>query len=125
MKKLRSGQALVFLLVFVMISIVYTSAAIVIIAVNSSLVTKAQEGERAKNLAESAMEDTLLNLLRVPNYSAMSISFEDGDVTIDIVGDTQKTITATATAGKFVRRVEVTTQLVDNIFTVNSWKEIY
>lgn len=124
-KELKGGQALVILLVFVVVSIVYTFTAIIIMAVNSRLVTTAQEGEAAKNLAESATEDTLLNLLRDPGYTVSSLNFDEGNVEVEIVGDDQKTITTTATVGKFVRKVEVTTQLVDNIFTVTSWKEIY
>lgn len=124
-KKLQSGQALVVLLIFVIISVVYTFTAILVLAVNSRLVTATQEGEAAKNLAESAAEDTLLNLLRDPNYTVTNLSLEDGNVDVEIIGDDIKTITTTATVGNFVRKVEVGTQLVDNVFTVTSWREVY
>lgn len=126
--KKSSGQALVLLLVFASIAITITSAAVIMIAVNSATTTKADIGNTTLDVAESGTENALLRLLRDPNYGGETI--RDLPVTggvIDITvspGNFPKTITSIGTYNNFKRTIQVAVGYNNNQYTVNSWKEI-
>ena len=124
--KVEAGQALVTLLVFTIVAITITSAAVVIILTNSVGTSKFEQGTNTYYSAESGAENALLRLLRDPNYTGETLPVGNASVIISVAntGSTY-TITSGATLGNFIRRVEVTATFVNNILTVTSWKEVF
>ena len=124
--QLQKGQALVTLLVFTIVAITITSAAVVIILTNSIGTSKLEQGTNAYYSAESGAENALLRLLRDPNYTGETLPVDDATVLISVsnVGSTY-TVTSDATLGNFLRSIEVTATVVNNILTVDSWKEVF
>ena len=124
------GQALINLIFFAVIASTVTTAAVIMVYINSQSGAKFQEGTIAYQIADSGAENALLRILRDPSY----ISEEDlpvGNGTVDIlksgagiVADPY-IITSTATKGKFVKRVQITATYENNILSIISKKEVY
>lgn len=122
--RLRCGQTLVVLLVFVAIAMTVVVAAVATV-VNSTIgVSQVEAGQTAYILAESGVEEAMLRLLRDPNFTTETLTTADGSTTIIVTGSSQKTIVSTATVGNTVRIVQVVAGYTDNVLTVVSWKEI-
>ena len=122
----QAGQTLVTLLVFTIVAITITSAAVVIILTNSAGTSRLEQGTNTYYSAESGAENALLRLLRDPNYTGETLPVGDASVLISVtnIGNTY-TITSDATLGNFKRNIEVTATFVNNILTVDSWKEVF
>lgn len=126
--KYQKGQTLIALLFFVLIGIIVTTAAAFILVSNSLSASKFSQGEVARQMAETGMENALLQLLRSKNYTGETLQNIGGvagdNVTITVTGTTTKTIDSVATSGNFVRKIEVIANS-DDVLTPTSWKEIY
>jgi len=127
--RLERGQALITLLFFTMIGVTVTSAAVVMILVNSTSGTKQQQGEVAYNIAQSGAENGLLRLLRDPTYTGETLSVGSGTATITVTGSGTSSnpyiIVSKGSTGAFLREVQVTATYQSNLLTVTSRKEIY
>jgi hypothetical protein len=122
----RKGQALVALLVFMIIAITITSAAIVIAIINSQGASNFYQGLATLDIAESGTENALIRLLRDPNYPGDPEPFPvgEGSTIATVSGTTTKTINATGYLGNFSRKIQVTVVYNNNMMTIQSWKEI-
>lgn len=128
----QSGQALITLLFFAIIGITVTSAAIMMVMVNSISGSKFQEGMIAYQIAESGAENGLLRVLRTPppTYTGetnLQIGSGDADITVTgtgTIGD-PFIITSTGQTGNFIRKIEVQATYVNNLLTVTSKREIF
>lgn len=120
---LERGQALVTLLFFVLISLTITSAAIIIIIVNSISASRSQEGTLAYYIAESGVENALLRLLRDPTYLGETLSVGDATVAISVTGTNPKVVIATS-SGNFKRTVQAQMTYSSGYYTFSNWKEI-
>jgi hypothetical protein len=126
----HNGQALITLLFFTIIGLTVTSAAIVMMLVNSNAGAKLQEGEVAYQVAQSGAENGMLRLLRNPGYLGENdVPIGSGSAKILVSGngstDNPFVITSTGTVGSFVRKVEIKATYVNNLLQVTSQKEIY
>ena len=117
----QSGQTLVTLLFFMIISISITSA--VIIVVFNTIVSGGnfEQGTKAYYAAETGIENALLRLLRDPNYTGETLSLNGVTVNVSVNGDV---ITSVAEYGNSIRKIEVETVYNNNIREVLTWKEI-
>ncbi|MDO8488169.1 MAG: Hsp20/alpha crystallin family protein [bacterium] len=122
---MKSGQALVMLLVFVAISLIITTAAVVMMTIGSISAARYATSQQAAALAESGAENALVRLLRDPNYSGETLTINDSPATITITGTDPKTITSTGVAGEFTRTIQIVAGFTDGILTINSWQEIF
>jgi hypothetical protein len=118
----QGGQALIMLLFFIMIGITITTTAILIIAGNSLAATDVQQGEVARQMAETGAENALLQILR-GNYANESIILPEGTIEVTITNGGNITIDSVGTAGNYVKKVRVTATK-DGMMDVTSWKEI-
>ena len=123
-EKLNSGQALITLLFFVLISLTITSGAIIIIIVNSISVSKSQEGTLAYYVAESGVENALLRLLRDPNYTGETLVIGSGTAVITVTGSNPKTVVSVGQNGNFKRTVKAQMNYNNGYYTFSNWKEI-
>lgn len=125
----QKGQALLTLLVFAIIGITITSAAIVMILVNSLSGTKQQQGEIAYEIAQSGADNGLIRTLRDPSYTGETLPVGSGSATITKNGSgtigNPYVIVSKGTNGNFVRTVEINATYQNNILVVTSRKEIY
>lgn len=120
----EKGQALITLLFFVLISVTITSGAIIMIAVNSTSLSKLQEGTISYNAAEAGIENALLRVIRDPNYTGETLTIDSAIVVITVSGGNPKTIVAVGTNGNFKRTVEAKITYADGSYTFSGWKEI-
>ncbi len=121
----EKGQALVMLLVFMVISITITTAAVGIIMANSMSVSRVEQGVAALTVAESGAENALLRLIRNPNYGGESLTLDGGNATVTVTGVNPKTIQSQGTVGSFSRTVQIQATITNTILTVNSWQEVF
>lgn len=121
----QKGQALVTLLVFMVVSIIITTAAIEIIFVNSLSTSKLEQGINTYYLAESGIENGILRLLRNPNYTGETLALEDGTIVVEVLGVDPIVITSTATANNTLRKIQAEMVYNNGVLTLSSWKEIY
>ena len=123
-KSSEGGQALITLLFFVLISLTITSAAIIIIIINSISVSRFQEGTLAYYLAESGVENALLRLLRDPNYTGETLTIGTGTAVITVTGINPKTVVVVSQNGNFKRTVQAQMSYNNGYYTFSNWKEI-
>jgi len=127
--KNEKGQALITLLFFTIIGVTVTSAAIVMILLNSLSGMKQQQGEIAYEIAESGADNGLIRLLRNPAYTGETLPVGSGSATITVTGTgtsgSPYVILSKGTNGLFVREVQVTATYQNNLLTVSSRKEVY
>lgn len=120
----NKGQALVTLLIFMIIAVTVTGAAIVVIFVNSLSTGKFQQSDLAYYTAESGQENAIIQLLRDENYSGETMTIGGNTAIISIVGENPKQITVEGYAGNFKRIIQAQVQLDNHILNITSWKEI-
>lgn len=118
--KLRGGQTLVFLLVFMAIAIVITSAAVIVTTVNSTATGQLDIGNTALDVATSGAENGLMRLLRDPSYPGETLTVGSGSATISVAGGV---ITSVGKVASFSRTVQVSTSYTNNVLAILSWKE--
>lgn len=123
--RLPDGQALVVLLVFMVVSLTITSAAVVIILMNARSASRFEQAQDAIAQAENGVENTLLRLLRDPTYSGEAYTIDSGNVIVAVSGITNKVIQSKGTSRDFVRDLEVHASATGGAVTVTSWKEIF
>ncbi len=123
------GQALITLLFFTVIGVTVTSAAVVMLLVNSLSGTKQQQGDVAYEVAQSGADNGLIRLLRDPTYTGETLTVGNGSATISVTGSGTSgspfVILSKGTNGIFVREVQVTATYQNNLLTVSSRKEVY
>ncbi len=119
---MKKGQTLVALLVFIVIAVTLTAAAVTMNIINSEGNSKMQQGMIAYDLAESGAENAILRLLRNPDYSGESLTIGDGTADVSVSG-TPPVIISTGKIGRTMRKIQVNLSL-DGAITILSWKEI-
>ncbi len=126
---IERGQALITLLFFTVIGVTVTSAAVVMLLVNSISGTKLQQGDVAYEIAQSGADNSLIRLLRDPTYTGETLAVGNGSATISVSGNgtigSPFVILSKGTNGIFVREVQVTATYQNNLLTVSSRKEVY
>lgn len=125
MKYSNKGNSLITLLIFMVIGITITTAAVMMTISNSQNTTKFQEGMIAFQVAESGAENAIIRLLRDPNYTGETLTVGTGTAVITVTGTTTKTITSSGTNNNYLRKVQIVASYVNNILTITSWQEVY
>lgn len=123
--RLQHGQTLVTLLIFMIIGITITTAAVVMVIVNSRNVSRIEQGNDTLSIAESGVENALIRLLRDPAYTGETLLVGTGSTVVQITtSGNEKTITSTAVQGNFSRKLQVVLT-VNGELTITSWQEIF
>jgi hypothetical protein len=121
----QGGQALITLIFFVLIASLYITAAVIILITNSIAATRTEQGFTASRLAEGALEDTFLKLIRNPDYAGGSFNLEDGNATVNVTGGTLKDIAVSIKEGNYYRKFQAQVQFNETEMTILSWKEAF
>jgi len=121
---MRPGQSITILLVVTAIAMAIVGSAVAVITTNSEAGSKSEIGTGVLYLAESGVEEALLQLLRSPSYTGETLTTSAGVATITVTGTNPKTITSTAVSATFTRKVQVVATFSGGIMSVTSWREI-
>lgn len=111
-------------MIFAVVSITVTSAAVMAIIVNSRSTGRFALGEDALNIAESGADNAVLHLLRDTNYSGETLSMGNGTANISVTGSSTKTVISEGVSGTIHRKIQVVGTFSNNVFSINSWNEI-
>ena len=122
--RLRSGQTLVVLLVFVAMAMAVMTAAVAVAVLNTQSGSRFERGQTAVGLAESGAEEAMLLLLRDQAYNGGTLTTIDGTATIGVSGSDPKTIVSSAIVGETRRKIQVVAGYTGGILTVQTWREI-
>ena len=124
MKKDEKGMALVTVLIFTVVAIIVITLGIMLMVIQTGSSSKVASSQEAMFVAESAMENALIRLLRDPNYSGETLTFTNGTATINVTGTSTKTVTVTSDVLSSNRTIEVILDEVDGVSSVSSWREV-
>ena len=123
-QKKNNGSALLAVIVISAVAtVIFTSA-------STSLLGQLIQSNTSSNttkaylLAESGIEDAILNLLRNQTYSGNTLTVNGSDITINVTGTNPKTITSTVEFNNTKRTIEVIVLSTENNLQINSWREI-
>jgi type II secretory pathway component PulJ len=123
----QTGQTLIALLIFMMLSIVITTTAVTITIINTAGNSQSNFGEQARQAAETGAENAMMQLERDPTYTGETMAINTATTaTITISGTTTRTITSVGTVagiGTYKRTVVVTASYTGLAFTVTNWVE--
>lgn len=123
----QSGQTIIALLIFMMLSILITTTAVTITIINTAGNNQSNFGELARQAAETGAENAMLQLERDPTYTGETMSINSSTTaTITVSGSATRTITSVGTVagiGTFKRTVVVTASYSGLAFTVTNWAE--
>lgn len=122
--RLRSGQTLVVLLVFVAMATAVMTATVAVVISNTQGGSRFETGQTALGLAEAGAEEAMLLLLRDPAYSGGALTTVDGTATISVSGSDPKQIVSSAVVGEVRRKIQVVASYTAGILTVQTWREI-
>ena len=120
----RSGQALVILLVFVGITAVVTSAGAMVMIAGAQSGSKFELGSEAYFAAEAGAENGLLQILRNPAYSGETLNLTNATAVVIVSGTNPKTLDSTGTVNGLTRKIRVIGNYVNGVLTVTSWNEV-
>jgi uncharacterized membrane protein len=125
----EKGQALVTLLFFIIIAVTITSAAVVMIIVNSLNGMKFQQGETTYQIAESGADNAMLRLLRNPNYTGEVLTIGQGTANIQVTGNGTGSnpyiILSKGQVGNFVRKIQITATYNNSLLTPSNPQEVF
>ena len=122
-KSSPTGFAAITLIVFAAVAGIVVTAAASSIIVNNLIASRFTQSLQAYYLAQTGLEEGVVNYLRNPNYSGGLKTFEDGTANITLSAD-KKAMISTGTVGAFQRSIGVSLDYSGSL-TVSSWKEIF
>lgn len=123
---MKSGQTLVLLMVFMAIAITVITASILLTISVSQSASRQETGSAVLQLAESGIEDALMQILRNPaTTGTYSLPLDDQTATISISGADPYVVRSTAQIGNLIRIVQAQASFLDGRLSVSSWQEIY
>ena len=118
---MQKGQVFVTLLFFIIIGITIIAAETIVLFTNIQSSGTTEQSINAYYIAESGAEEALLRLGRDQSYTGQTLSIGSGNAVVQV---SSGTITSTGTYGKTKRKIQVTTQTVNGVVKVVTWREI-
>lgn len=119
----ESGQTLIALLIFMLVALTVTLAAIAIAITNIKSNSSFTNGEFALQNAQSGAENALILLERNPSYSGSTMTLPNGTATITVSGSGTLSIVSVGAIGNFRRTVTVTATDTSDVINVTNWSE--
>ena len=122
----QKGQVLVSILIIIAVAVLATGTAVVASSL-SKTTGVATTSDKLLYAVESGADEALIKLLRNPTtYSSESISINGTlvQITISRPSATNIVILSSASQDNLIRKVEVSSEFVNNILTITSWREV-
>lgn len=120
----QKGSILIALLVFVVVGITMTSAAIMIMIDSTVISADTLIADQSLMVAESGVENAILRLLRDPSYTGEVMEIEDGRAEVTVTNAGTILINSTGIVGRTSRTVTVELIRELGVWRVISWKEM-
>lgn len=149
----NKGEALVTILFFIFIALTITTAAMLIVVINTQGHQSLADGNASYFVAESGIDEAVLRLMRDSGYARLSqpgesLSFtyiagslnETAAVTVAASNDSNctsvitptplnyscisYTITSVGRSQQAVRTIQATLSSANNVYTISDWREI-
>ena len=122
----QKGQVLVSILIIIAVSVLAGGVAIVASSLSrtTGIITTS---DKLLYAAESGADEAIIKLLRDPNYDGETLNINESVVVISVnagASPDELVIVSEASENNLIRKVEVSTEFVNNILTVTSWKQI-
>lgn len=122
----QSGQVVLTIIVFMVAMVIITTGATMVTIVNTQSSSVYETGTRTYALAESGIENAIMQFLRNPNYTGETLTLDGATITITTTNITNgKRIRSQARVSRYSRTVEADATYVNNVLTVTSWREVY
>jgi uncharacterized membrane protein len=128
MPKFR-GQALMTLIFFTIFGVTITTAAVMVIMVNSLSAARLQDGSVAYQIAQSGADNALIRLIRDPSYTGETLTVGDGSAIITVTGTGTLAdpyiVISTGDIRSSVKKIEIHATYINNRMTIVSQKELF
>jgi hypothetical protein len=119
------GQALISLLIFSIIAITISSAAVILTLNTATTFGARYDSSQAYAYAETGIENALIRLLRDPGYAGEVLSINSSEIDITVVNTSNSyEITSSARYRDYVRTIVVDASLNNGILNITSWREL-
>lgn len=118
------GSIMISLLVFTVVGIAITTTAVLLTLDAISKSAKLQTSSTAVIIAESGIENAILNLLRNPSYAGEEMRIDAGRAIVTVTGSNPKVITSVGSVESFKRTIQVQVSRQNGALVINSWEEI-
>lgn len=122
-KRAQAGNALIPLLVFMVVAIVITTTATALVITNSQNAAIVESGLQAELVAQSGIENALLQLIRNPSYTGETVTVGAGTATIVVSGGPVYQVQSIGRVGDFSRTIEVDAEYIDFELVVTDWRQ--
>lgn len=119
----QAGSALIPLLVFMTVAIMVTTTAGALVLVTSQNTATQAQSVQAQLVAQSGMENALLQLIRDPSYTGEVLAVGSGTASITVTGPSPYQITSIGQSGQFQRTIEAEATYSNGQLTVTSWNQ--
>ncbi len=120
----QKGSILIALLIFIVVGITMTSAAIMIMIDSTVISADTLIADQSLMVAESGVENAILRLLRDPSYTGEVMEIEDGRAEVTVTNAGTILINSTGIVGRTSRTVTVELIRELGVWRVSSWKEM-
>ena len=117
----QKGQVFITMLFFVIIGVTIISAETIVLFTNILSGATAEQGANAYYVAESGIEEALLQLNRNPSYSGGSLTVGSGNAVIQV---NNGIATSAGTYANSIKKIQVQTVKNNGALKIVSWKEI-
>jgi type II secretory pathway component PulK len=122
----NKGMALVSVIIFSAVAMIVITMAISLSILTAQANRQLLQGQQALHVAESGVENALMQLLRNPAYNQETLIIGNGTAIINVgTPNGQRTVNVVGTVGSATRTVEVVIDDTNGTMTVESWREIF
>lgn len=119
------GYVMITMLYIMVIGILVTTGAAFALIANTQSTTSFETGARARQVAESGIENALIRLVRDPAYAGETLEVSPGETaTITVSTASGIVVTALGISGGTSRQIQAIVLYNDEILTIQSWKEL-
>ena len=119
----ESGQTIIALLIFMLVAMTITIAAIGIAITNIKSNNSFTSGQYALQNAQNGIEEAILQIERNSSYSGSTMTMPNGTATITVSGSGTINIVSVGKNGNFQRTITATATDTANVISVTSWSE--
>lgn len=113
------------MLYIMVIGILVTTGAAYAVIANTQSTTSFETGARARQVAESGIENALLRMIRNPAYTGETLEVNPGETaTITVSTASGTVVTSLGVSGSTSRQIQASVEYNDGILTIQSWKEL-
>ncbi len=124
----EKGSAMVAVMVILAVALLAVTVVLQNVLIDTDMSFNLKKSDEAYNNAISAIDESILRIMRDPSFAGTNLIFDDGSVIIDITGDNPKNINIVSRVNnnRYICKVEaLATFNASGILIINNIEEIY